>query len=235
MEINRRDFFKTVAAAVVLPVVGGNPAPNWAVDRRNMWAHDLTSEETLVRCDRILATNPDDVLALCHRGQVSPFVRAKHHADADLTRAISLETSPALLYIRGVTFDRSSDLQHAINMLTAVGEISGKALCTSIPDIYDWSGNGNGELLYLTYRELGSVLEDQGQHDKALGAFNVVASFQSISQADLERWTISDMQMGRLCEGVVGCRRLIQMDQKADYFEWLDECQRWLRVPKSVW
>lgn len=233
MDLSRRQFMKALAA--VLPAVGNN-SPARTVTRRNMWPNDLTSHETLARCDRLLAANLSDVLALCHRGQVSPFVRAEALAEADLTRAVRLEPdNPALYYVRGVTLNRAADLYHAIGLLKAGGDISGKAICTSEPDIYEWHGTDNGELLYMAHRELGSVLEDDGRIDEALVAFEVVASFQVISQADLEKWCESDMQVGRWCEAYIDFRRLIVKDDKAEYRQRLEGCVRWLQVPCQDW
>lgn len=228
--MNRRDFLKTVAATAVLPVVGDSPATTWAVDRGNMWAPDATSEETLARCDRLLAADDNCILALCHRGQVSSFVRAKALAEADLMRAIGLEASPALFYIRGVTLDRTEDLRHAINLLTAGGDIGGTAICTSQPDIYKWTGTDDGELLYLSYRELGSAEEGQGHVDEALVAFERAASFRVISQPDLERWCEGCTKVGRWCEAVVSYKRLIGMQAKPEYFKRLEECESWTRA-----
>jgi len=200
-----------------------------------MWPHDPTSAETQARCDRILAANPSDVLALVHRGQVSPLLRAEALAEADLNRAIDLEPrNPALYYIRGVTLNRASDLEEAIGLLLKGGEIGGKAICTSEPDIVRWEGSDDAELLYMAFRGLGGVLEEQGRIDEALVAFERAASFQVIAQADLERWTESEMQVGRLSEAVVGWQKLIQVEARANYHRRLEECLRWLRVPRSV-
>lgn len=235
MDVTWREFLKAVvAAAVVLMVRGTSPA--FTVNRRNMWPHEVTSAETLARCDRILAANPSDVLALCHRGQVSPFVRAGELAEADLTRAVRLEPdNPALYYVRGVTLNRAADLHYAIGLLMAGGDIGSKAFCTSEPDIYHWTGTDDAELFYMAHRELGSVLEEEGLVDEALAAFECAVSFQVISQADLEKWCESDMQVGRWCEAVIGYRRLIEIEPKAEYHRRLGECDRWMRVPRREW
>jgi len=229
VDLTRRQFMKAVAAAAVLPAAGSKVTA-FTVTRSNMWAYDRTSEETLARCDRILAANPNDVLARCHRGQVSPFVKAEALGEADLTRAIWLEPdNPALYYVRGVTLNRALDLQYAIGLLLKGGDIEGKALCTSQPDIQVWDGDDRSELFYMAHRELGSILEQEGRCDEAIAAFEVVASFQVITQADLERWTESSIQVGRWCESVVGIRRLIEMQPRPAYFKRLEECESWTR------
>src|SRR5438270_721722 len=103
MSLTRRDFMKAVAVGAVLPAVGASsPASAWAVNRRNMWPHDLTSAETLSRCDKILAIYPNDVLAHVHRGSI-PLVIERQQAWTDLTRAISLESAnPCVYYMRGI-------------------------------------------------------------------------------------------------------------------------------------
>lgn len=233
MDLTRREFVKAVAAAVV-PVASGS-SPAFTVHRSNMWAPDADSTRTLTRCDRVLMKNPDDVLALCHRGQVSPFLRPKALAEVDLNRAVSLEPSPAMCYIRGVVLERADNLEHAILLLTRYTDIGGKAICTSQPDIYHWHGSDDGELLYLSFRELGSVLEGQGRIEEAPAAFERAASFRVISQADLERWCEADMQVGRLCEAVIGYTKLVEIEDKAEYRQRLVECQRCLRMPRSEW
>src|SRR5688572_25157424 len=120
MGVNRRDFLKAVAASAVLPLASGtNPATIWAVSRATMWPHDLTSDETVNRCDRLLAANPDDVLTLVHRGSVPAIYLDPKQASTDLSRAISLEPqNPCVWYVRGVCFDRAEDLRHAIRLLS---------------------------------------------------------------------------------------------------------------------
>lgn len=232
--MNRRSFLKTVAAAAVVPVASISPA--FTVNRRNMWSPDATSEETLVRCNRILAANPDDVLALIHRGQVPAIYTDPKQAWADHSRAISLEpTNPCCWYIRGVCFDVITDLQHAIGLLSKGDEICGKALCSEQPDLYCWTGTEDGELFFMANRELGSASEGQGHMNEALAAFEWAWSFQVITQADLERWSESDMQVGRWCEAVIGYRSLIEIEPKAEYRLRLEECLRWMRVPRQEW
>lgn len=236
MNISRRDFVKAVAAAAVLPAVGSSsPASASAVNRRNMWSPDRTSDETLRRCNGILAADPNNVLALVHRGQVPVIYTDQEQAWKDLSRAIYIEpTNPCVHYIRGVCFDNSQDLQNAIALLSRIGDIDGKAICTGQPDIYHWTtGTDDGELFYMSHRELGFVLEQGGRYDEALAAFEVVASFQVISQADLERWT--SPQVGRWCESVVGYKRLIEIEPRPEYFQRLEECERWMRVPRKEW
>jgi tetratricopeptide (TPR) repeat protein len=227
--MTRRRFMQAVAAAALLPAAGSS-SPAFTVTRRNMWPHDPTSAETLARCDRLLAVDADNVLTLCYRGQVSPFVRAGELAEADLTRAVRLEPdNPALYYVRGVTLNRAPDLQYAIGLLSKGGDIGGKALCTSQPDIQVWDGDDRSELFYMAHRELGSILEQEGRCDEAIAAFEVVASFQVITQANLERWTESSIQVGRWCESVVGIRRLIEMQPRPTYFKRLEGCESWTR------
>jgi tetratricopeptide (TPR) repeat protein len=229
--ITRRQFMQAVAAAAVLSGSGTSHTA-WAVNRANMWPHDSSSADTLARCNRLLATDPDDVLALCHRGQVSAFVRAEALGEADLSKAICLEpNNPALYYIRGVTLNRAADLRYAIGLLSVGGDSTGKAICGSTPDYYCWHGNDQNELLFIAYLAIGSVLEEEGRKAEALIAFERAASFRVISQADLERWCESDMQVGRWCEAVIGYRRLIEIEPKAEYRRRLDECRRRLRVP----
>lgn len=235
MNRTRRQFLKVVAAAAILPAAGSSGRA-FTVNQRNMWPHELTSAETLARCDRVLAANPHDVLCLCHRGQVSPFVRVETLAEADLTRVICLEPdNPALYYVRGVTLNRAADLMHAIGLLKAGGDIGGTAFCTSEPDIYRWRGADDGQLFYKAHRELGSILEEAGRFDEALAAFQRAASFRVISQADLERWSESDMQVGRLAEAYIGYKTLSEIEPKVEYRQCLEECKRWLRGPRSVW
>jgi hypothetical protein len=145
--MNRRSFLKTVAAAAVLPVAGSSPATTWAVNRRNMWPHDPTSEETLLRCNRLLAVNENDTLALVHRGSIPVIYFDQMQAWADLSRAISLEPlNPCCWYIRGTCFDRADDLRHAISLFSKGGDII---------------GSDDGELMFMAQRELKSVLEDE--------------------------------------------------------------------------
>lgn len=161
--------------------------------------------------------------------QVSPFVRAEALAEADLTKAIRLEPhNPALYYVRGVTFNRAKDLRNANTLLTASDDIDGKAICGSTPDSYFWHGSDEGELLYMTVRDLGGVLEEEGRTDEALVAFERAAAFRVISQADLERWCEADMQVGRFCEAVVGYRSLLVIEEKNQYRRGLEEAERWL-------
>ncbi len=231
MNLTRRDFVKAIAAAAVVPSLSeGSTASIWTVNRGNMWAFDGDDTKTLARCDRTLAANPDDVLALCHRGQVSCFVRSKTLAEVDLNRAVSLEASPAMHYIRGVILESATDLDQAITLLTAGGDIDGKAVCTNQPDIYKWHGTDQGELLYMAQRELGGVLEEAGCIDEALVAFERAASFRVIFLADLERWTESSTQVGRWCEAVIGYRRLIEIQPRPDYFKRREECESWIKV-----
>ncbi len=228
MNMTRREFVKAVAAASLLPVVSGSPS--FTVHRKNMFPHDATSAETLDRCNNLLATDSTCPLALCHRGQVSPFVRAEALAEADLTKAIRLEPDNlALYYVRGVTLNRAENLRHAIGLLTAGGDIDGMAICDSTPDSYCWHGTDQGELLYMTFRDLGGVLEGEGRIDEALVAFQLASSFRAISQADLERWCEADMQVGRLCEVVIGYRSLLVIEKKGQYRRGLEEAERWLR------
>ncbi len=235
MDVSRRDFLKAVAVGAALPAVGAsNTASTWTVNRTNMWPHDLTSAETMVRCDKILAIDGDNVLARVHRGSVPEIYTDKARAWADLSRAVFLEnTNPAVYYMRGVCFDRADDLMHAILLLTAGGDIGGKAICSSTPDTYIW--DGDGELFYMAHRELGFVLEQEGRYDEALAAFEVVASYQIISQPDLERWTQGSPKVGRFAEGLLGYRTLIEMEPRAEYYRGLEECERWLRVPRKEW
>lgn len=237
MKMTRRDFVKAVASAVLVPVAGGTgPATTWAVNRRNMWSPDCTSDGTLNRCNRLLVSNPDDVLALIHRGQVPSVYTDAKQAWADLSRAIELEfANPCCWYIRGVCFHVAADLKYAILLLSKSGDIDGKATCTSVPDLYHFHGTDDGELLYLSYRELGSVLEGQGRIEEALAAFERAASFRVIAQADLQRWCEADMQAGRLCEAVIGYRMLIGIENKAEYRHRLQEAERWMRMPRQEW
>jgi hypothetical protein len=112
-----------------------------------MWAPDLTSDQTFRRCNRLLAVNEYDALALVHRGSIPVIYFDPMHAWADLSRAISLEPlNPCVWYIRGTCFDRADDLCQAISLLSKGGDII---------------GGDDGELLQMAYRELGSVLEDK--------------------------------------------------------------------------
>lgn len=235
MKLNRRQFVKAVIATTFLPAAEVSSSPAFTVDRSNMWTPDTTSEETISRCNKILAVDPNNVLALIHRGQIPAIYTDSKQAWTDLTRAIALEpTNPCCRYIRGVCFDNAEDLQHAASLLSKNGDIGGKAICTSQPDIYEWRGSDDSELLYMAYRELGSV-QEESRIDEALVAFERAASFQVISQTDLERWTESDTQVGRICEAVANYRRLIAIQPKASYHRSLEECLRWVRVPRRVW
>jgi tetratricopeptide (TPR) repeat protein len=162
-------------------------------------------------------------------------LRPKALAEADLTNAVRLEPdNPALYYVRGTCFNVVADLRHAINLLSMSSDVDDMAICTSQPDIYKWHGSDDGELFYLAQRELGSVLEGQGRTDKALVAFERAAAFRVIAQADLERCCEADMQVGRLCEAVIGYRSLTEFEDRAEYRHRLDECERWLREPRRV-
>ena len=153
MAANRRDFLKAVAAAAVLPVSSGTPATTWAVSRRNMWAPDRTSAETLARCNRLLGVDKNDTLALVHRGSIPVIYFDQIQAWADLSRAISLElANPCCWYIRGTCFDRASDLLHAISLLSK---------CETIAGMATWTGTDDAELFYMAQRELKSDLEDE--------------------------------------------------------------------------
>lgn len=236
MDISRREFLKAVVVGAALPGVGAsNPASAWTVNRRNMWPHDLTSAKTLTRCDKILAIDSDNVLARVHRGSVPEIYTDKTRAWDDLSRAVTLEQgNPCVHYVRGVAFDNAPDLQDAISLLS-MGGVTGKAICSSTPDIYSWDGDDRSELYFLAHRELGSVFESAGRYDEALAAFEVVASYQIISQPHLERWTQGSPKVGRFAEGLLGYRTLIEMEPKADYIKGLEECERWMRVPRKEW
>jgi hypothetical protein len=136
MRINRRDFVKSIA---VVPLVGTNsPVPTWAVTRGTMWSPDRTAAETLSRCNRHLAANPDDVLALAHRGQVSSIYYEPTLGWADLSRAISLEPSPCCFYLRGVCFDVVADLRHAVWLLSQMDD--GPARRSAVPSLTTTAG-----------------------------------------------------------------------------------------------
>lgn len=119
-----------------------------------------------------------------------------------------------------------ADFQHAITLLEANGDIHGKAICTSQLDIYKWHGSDDVELLYLSYRELGGALETENRTGEPLTTFERAASFRVISQADLERWTQAFTQVGRWSESIIGFRRLIEIEPRAEYHRGLEECER---------
>jgi hypothetical protein len=233
--MTRRDFVKAVALTAVMPVADTSPALAWAVSRASMWAPDADSTITLARCNRLLATNPDDVLSLVHRGQLPSIYLDPKQAWTDLTRAITLEPSPCCFYLRGTCFNVVADLRHAVSLLSMSGDIDGRAICTSQPDIYKWHGSDDGELYYMAQRELGSILEEKGRIGAALVAFERAASFRVIAQADLERWCEADIQVGRVCEAVIGYRSLTEVENRAEYRRRLQEAESWLRVPRHEW
>jgi hypothetical protein len=147
VKMTRRDFVKMVAATAVVPSVSeGDPATTWVVNRSNMWPPDADDMKTLARCNRFLAVDENDTLALVHRGSI-PLLIERQQAWADLSRAISLEpANPCCWYVRGTCFELASDLREAISLLSK----SGLANLTSTDD---------AELYFMAHRELGSVLE----------------------------------------------------------------------------
>ncbi len=146
MDLTRRDFVKTVAAAVVPSLSEGSTATTWVVNRGNMWPPDADDMRTLARCNRLLAVNENDALSLVHRGSI-PILVERQQAWADLTRAIRLEpANPCVWYIRGTCFNRVDDLRHAASLLSKRGDII---------------GTDDSELFNMAQRELRSALADE--------------------------------------------------------------------------
>jgi hypothetical protein len=117
-----------------------------------MWSPDCDDTKTLVRCDRLLAVNENDTLALIHRGSI-PILVERQQAWVDLTKAISLEpANPCVWYVRGTCFERASDLRRAISLLSKSGMSEGMA---------NWTSTDDAELYFMAHRELGFVLEAQ--------------------------------------------------------------------------
>ncbi|MBI2806511.1 MAG: twin-arginine translocation signal domain-containing protein [Planctomycetes bacterium] len=226
MDITRRDFLKTVAAASFVPVVSGtSPASAWMVNRRNMWSPDRTSDEMLVRCDRLLAADPNNVLALVHRGQIPCIYIDPKLAWADLTKAISLEpVNPCCFYIRGVCFDNAQDLQNAISLLSMGGDVTGEAICSSSPDYYIWRGTEANELHYKSLRELGYAHQEHGRFHEAIATFKKAAQFEVISPENLETWANASFNVGSYCLAIVEYDRLIAIEPKAEFIRRRQEC-----------
>lgn len=155
MNLTRREFMAVVAAAAAVPSLSeGNPATTWVVNRSNMWPPDADDMRTLARCNRLLAANENDILALVHRGTI-PLLIERKQAWADLTKAVSLEPgNPCVWYVRGTCFDRASDLRQAISLLSKIGRSDGVA---------NWTSTDDAEIYFMAHRELGSVLEAQVQ------------------------------------------------------------------------
>lgn len=230
MDITRRDFMKAVAVGAVLPVAGeSRRALAWTVNRRNMWSPDRTSAETLARCDKIIAADPNDVLALVHRGQISAIYYDSKLAWNDLTKAVSLEgANPAVRYIRGTCGDVVGDLQQAIGLLTMSSNIDGMAMCSSQPDLYEWRGTDTGDLLYMSHRELGFVLEEQGQFADSIATYRKASAFEAISQDDLKTWAESSFDVGIFCRAIVEYDRLIAIEPRDEFVRQREEC--WARI-----
>lgn len=224
MDVTRRDFLRSVAAAAFVPM-SASRSPAFAVNRKNMWSPERTSDETLARCNRLLANNPDDVLALVHRGQTCSIYFDSKLAWVDLTKAISLEgANPAVRYIRGTCCDVAEDLRQGIHFLTANGDIDGRAICTSQPDIYKWQGTDDGELLFMSYRELGFVLEEQGTFADSIAAYHRAYAFEVISPHDLKTWAESSFDVGIFCRAVVEYDRLIAIEPRDEFVRRREEC-----------
>lgn len=230
MDMNRREFLKAVAVVAALPEAGGiSPASTWTVNRKNMWGPDRTSEEALTRCNRILVADPNNVLALVHRGSVPEIYTDKAQAWGDLTRATALEPgNPCIYYLRRVCFDKVDDLRHA-SVLLETGNPSGKAICSSAPDYYKWDGTEESELFYLAQRELGFTLGQYRRFPESVAAYKKAASFEVISQENLEAWAESSFLVETYSRAFVEYDRLIVIEPKCEYIRRREECVRRMR------
>lgn len=111
-----------------------------------------------------------------------------------------------------MTRNALSDLRHAINLLLANGDLTGTAICSSIPDYYNWQGTEAAEMIYLSFRELGYAEEQAGQFSEAIAAYQKAAAFETISMADLETWAESSFSVGLAARAWVEFDRLIAIE-----------------------
>lgn len=115
-------------------------------------------------------------------------------------------------------------MKKAISLLSVSGDTTGTAICCSTPDYYRWRhGTEAGELLYMSHRELGGVLEEQQKYAEAIAAYKMAAEFEIISPEDLETWAEASFAVGS-CRALVEFDRLIAIEPRAELLRRREEC-----------
>jgi hypothetical protein len=127
--------------------------------------------------------------------------------------------------MRGVCFDRADNLRHAVHILSMSGDVTGRAICSSSPDYYQWRhGTEAGEILYMAHRDLGYAEAEHCRFDEAVAAFEKAGRFEVISTENLEMWAESSFAVGTYTRALVEFDRLIAIQPRAEFIRRRDEC-----------